>query len=373
MDLLAWKCWHDQHDDSKAMKFSHTPNIFTTALAEKLRSHPKRIVFTEGEDLRILRVAEHLVAEECVIPILLGDRDRIRALAVENDVSLQFVNVLDPSKSRELSRFAEMFERSSRARGVEMDHAAAEDIMARPAYFGAMMAQYGLVDGLIGGNQSLPASLFRALLQTIKPLPDVPRVFSAMILVAQHLQHFGREGVLFLADCGLITEPDSKQLASMAIETGKLARHYLGGRPQVALLSHSTKGSAMTPAAQKVAAATALAQVAAQEQFLEMDIDGELQADVALDPRASEVKLPDRKVRHSADVLVFPNLDAAHISLKLLQHCAGAQNYGQVIMGLARPAAQIPRTATEETIYGTALTVGYEAIKFHQLYPEGEV
>lgn len=353
------------------MKFSHTPNLFTSALAEKLRAHPKRIVFTEGEDLRVLRVAEHLVAQEVVIPILLGNRDRIRAMAAENDISLQFVNVLDPSKSRELPRFAEMFEKSSRARGVEI--VGAQEIISRPAYFGAMMVQYGLVDGLIGGNQSLPASLFRALLQTIKPLPSVPRVFSAMILVAPHLQHFGREGVMFLADCGLIADPDIKQLASMAVETGKLARHYLGGKPMVALLSHSTKGSALTPAAQKVAAATALAQAAVKEQFLEIEIDGELQADVAMDPRAAEVKLPDRKVRHGADVLVFPNLDAAHISLKLLQHCAGAQNYGQIIMGLARPTAQIPRTATEETIYGTALTVGYEAIKFHQLYPEGEV
>lgn len=353
------------------MKFSHKTNIFTAALAEKLRNHPKRIVFSEGEDLRVLRVAEHLVEQEVILPILLGDRDRIRALAAENDVSLKFINVLDPAKSRELERFAEMFERSSRARGVEIEDG--KEIVQRPAYFAAMMAQYGLVDGMIGGNQLLPVSLLRALLQTIKPLPEVPRVFSAVILVAEHLENFGRNGVLFLTDCGLIPEPDIKELASMAVETGKLARHYLGGKPMVAMLSHSTKGSALTPAARKVAAATALANTIVTEQYLEMVIDGELQADVALDPRASEVKLPDRTIRHSADVLVFPNLDAAHISLSLLQHCAGAQNYGQLIMGLARPAAMVPRTATEETLYGTALTIGYEAIKYHVLYPEGEV
>jgi phosphate acetyltransferase len=353
------------------MKFSHTPNIFTSSLAQKLRNHPKRIVFTEGEDLRVLRVAEQLIEQEAILPVLLGDRDNIRALAAEHDISLKFINVLDPAKSRELPRFAEMFERSSRARGVEIDDGT--EIVSRPAYFGAMMAQYGLVDGLIGGNQSLPVSLLRALLQTIKPLPDVPRVFSAVVLVAEHLEHFGREGVLFLSDCGLIPEPDIKELASMAVETGKLARHYLGGKPMVAMLSHSTKGSAMTPAARKVAAATALAQTIVKEQYLDLDIDGELQTDVALDPRASEVKLPDRTVRHSADAMVFPNLDAAHIALNLLQHCANAQNYGQIIMGLARPAAMVPRTASEETLYGTALTIGYEAIKFHLLYPEGEV
>lgn len=353
------------------MKFFHKTNRFTKSLTEKLRNHPKRIVFTEGEDVRVLRVAAHLVEQEVILPILLGDRDRIRALAAEHDISLKFINVLDPAKSQELARFGEMFERSSRARGIEISDGT--EIVVRPAYFGAMMVQYGLVDGMIGGNQSLPVSLLRALFQTIKPLPHVPRVFSAVILVAEHLEHFGRDGVLFLTDCGLIPEPDIKELASMAVETGKLARHYLGGKPMVALLSHSTKGSAMTPAARKVAAATALAQNLVLEQYLEMDIEGELQADVALDPRASEVKLPDRKVRHSADVLVFPNLDAAHISLSLLQHCAGAQNYGQLIMGLARPVALVPRTTTEETLYGTALTIGYEAIKYHVLYPDGEV
>jgi phosphotransacetylase len=100
------------------MKFSHTPNIFTSQLIDKLRSHPKRIVFTEGEDLRVLRVAEHLVELEAIIPIVLGNKERIRAMAAEHDVSLQFVNVLDPTTSRELPRFAEMYERSSRARGV---------------------------------------------------------------------------------------------------------------------------------------------------------------------------------------------------------------------------------------------------------------
>ncbi len=350
--------------------FSHEPNRFTSFLAEKLRSHPKRVVFTEGEDLRVLRVAQHLVELEAVIPILLGNREKIRALAADNGVSLQFVNILDPAQSRELPRFATMFEKSSRARGVDIGNSA--EIVARPQYFGAMMVQYGMVDALIGGNQVLPATLFRALLQSIKPLAHVPRVFSTMALVAPHLAHFGSQGVLFLSDCGFNPEPDVDLLAAMAVETGKLARHYLGAHPTVALLSHSTKGSARTTTAQKVAAATTLAQRAVREQYLDMEIDGELQADVALDPGAAEVKLADAKVRHSADVLIFPNLDAAHISLKLLQHCASAQNYGQIIMGLARPTAQIPRTASEETIFGTALAVGYEAIKFHEIFPDSD-
>ena len=248
-----------------------------------------------------------------------------------------------------------------------------EDIVARPHYFGALMVQYGQADAIIGGNQALPAAYFRALLHTIKPLPSVPKIFGVSILVGSHLKHLGSSGVLLLADSGLIPNPDVSELAAIAVETGKLAHHFLGRKPLVAMLSHSTKGSADTPDARRMVAATALAQAEVLKQFLEIDIEGELQADVALDPAAAEIKLPAAGIRPSADVLVFPNLDAAHISLKLLQHVAGAQNYGQLILGLARPAAQVPRTANVETIFGTAAAIAVEAIKFHQLYPDGEV
>ncbi|MGC4013960.1 MAG: phosphate acyltransferase [Luteolibacter sp.] len=346
-------------------------NAFTRHLIEALRRHPKRIVFTEGEDLRVLQAAERLVKEEAIAPILLGDRDRIRALAADNGVKLTFINIIDPPKSSDFQLFCQRVDNMARYRDMQIGDAA--EIVARPHYFGALMAQYGQADGLVGGNKALPAALFRALINTIKPLPSVPKIFGAMVLVGDHLKHLGGSGVLFMADCGLIPHPSVDQLAAIAVETGKVARHFLGRTAKVALLSHSTKGSALTDEARKMIAATAIAQEAVRKEYLDLDIDGELQADVALDPAAAEVKLPDAKVRQTADVLVFPNLDAGHISLKLLQHVAGAQGYGQLILGLARPAAQVPRTASVETIFGTAAAVGVEAIKSHQLFPDGEV
>ena len=234
------------------------------------------------------------------------------------------------------------------------------------------MVQYGHADGMIAGNNSMPATVFRAAMTMIKPLKEVPQVFGAMIMVAPHLKHFGRDGILFMADCGVIPEPNVQQLASIAVETGKLARHFLGRTPHVAMLSHSTKGSAGTNSAKKMAAASELARKMVRDGYLDMDISGEIQADVALDPSAAEVKLPDSQIREPADVLVYPNLDAGHIALKLLQHCGGAQNYGQLIMGLARPTAQVPRTVSEETLLGTAAIVGTEAIKFNDLFLEGQ-
>ncbi|WP_193214696.1 phosphate acyltransferase [Luteolibacter marinus] len=346
-------------------------NPFTDYLIAKLRSHPKRIVFTEGEDLRVLRAARRLVVAEAAVPVLLGNRDKIRAMAADNDISLQFINVIEPAKASDLGLFCQRYVKTERYRKVNV--ASPADVMSRPHFFGAMMVQYGHADALVGGNTTLPASLFRALIHVIQPMPGVPKMFGVMALVAPHLKHFGANGMLFLADCGLIPQPDVEQLASIAIETGKMAKHFLGREPRVALLSHSTKGSAGTEEARKMAAATALAVDHARRDFLEFQISGEIQADVALDPVAAEVKLPDAGNREPADVLVFPNLDAAHISLKLLQHCAGAVNYGQILAGLARPCAQVPRTATEETIFGTAAAVGVEAIKYHLLYPDGEV
>lgn len=343
----------------------------TRYLLDQLRRHPKRVVFTEGEDIRVIRAAARLVQEEVVAPILLGNRDRIRALAAEHSVSLKFIHLIDPPSASDFDLFCRRVENIARYRTIHLGDPA--EIVARPHYFGAMMVQYGQADAIVGGNQALPAAYFRALLNTIKPLPEVPRIFGVTILTGDHLKHLGGSGVLFLADCALNTQPDISELAAIAVETGKLAHHFLGRKVQVAMLSHSTKGSAATPEAQKMAAAASLARDVILKEFLEISVEGELQADVALDPEAAETKLPGAESRPAADVLVFPNLDAAHISLKLLQHVAGAQNYGQLILGLSRPAAQIPRTATEETIFGTAAAIAVEAIKFHQLYPDGEV
>jgi phosphate acetyltransferase len=345
-------------------------NSVTHYLLEHLRRHPKRIVFTEGEDIRVIQAAARLVKEEVVAPILLGNKESIQALAAKHEVPLKFIHIIDPPRASDFGLFCQRVENMARYRTMQLGDPA--EIVARPHYFGALMVQYGQADAIVGGNQALPAAYFRALLHTIKPSPNVPKIFGVTILTGNHLNNLGESGILFLADCGLIPNPNVSELAAIAIETGKLARHFLGRKAIVAMLSHSTKGSAGTPDALRMAAAAAMAQDEVRKQFLDLSIEGELQADVAIDPTAAETKIPAAEIRSRADVLVFPNLDAAHISLKLLQHIAGAQNYGQLILGLSRPAAQVPRTATVETIFGTAAAVAVEAIKYHQIHPESD-
>lgn len=347
------------------------PNALTKHLFAALKRHPKRIVFTEGQDERVIRVAAKLVEMEIVAPIILGDKNRIRAMAVSLGVSLKFVNVLDPRHASDLDLFCRRLEKLERYRGRVV--ADARELMSRPHNFAAMMLQYGQADGMVSGNQANPASIYRSLMNLIKKAPDVPKLFSVVAMVAPHLNNFGSEGMLFLTDCGVNPDPTVDELASFAVETGKLAEHFMGQSPRVAMLSHSTRGSMPTASSKKVAAATVLAKDMVRKQMLDMDIDGELQADVALDLAAAEIKLSDKRAEKSADVLVFPNLDAAHISFKLLEHVAGAQVYGHLLCGLSRPAAQVPKTVTLESLLGTAALVGVEAIKYREIYPDGEI
>ena len=329
-------------------------------LYDTLKASPKRIVFTDGEDERVVQAASLLVREQLVAPILLGNRQRVHAIADEAGISMDFINVIDPKHASDLELFESRLERVEKFRGRVV--ANPREMICNPHNFGAMMVQYGQADGLVAGNKSLPASVFRSISNFIKPMEGVPSLFGVVVMVAPHLQHLGSEGILLMADCGATPEPSVEQLASFGIETGKLASHFLGKPPKVAFLSHSTQGCMTTSSSQKMEAATSLAVDKARRQSLAMKIVGAVQADVALDPQAAEMKSMGEEVE-SADVLVFPNLDSAHISFKLLQHVGGAQHYGQLILGVTRPAAQVPRTTSVETLVGTAVLVGVEAIK----------
>lgn len=345
------------------------PDVFTAPLFETLKKHPKRIVFSEGEDTRVIQAADEIVRLGIGVPILLGNREKIKALASEMGAKMEFVKIIDPIRADDLDLFTERLVRIEKLKGVNL--ANPRETVSRGHFFAAMMIQYGQADAMVGGNQLLPASIHRALVQLVKPMPGVAHPFTAAVMVSEQLAHFGPGGVLYLADCGISDVPSVAELTNIAVETGQVAHHYAGRRVRVAMLSHSTMNSGASDSAARVRAATEAARAIVAKNRYEIEIDGELQADVALDPLAAEVKLPKMEQRPAADVLVFPNLDAAHISMKLLRHVGGATKYGQLVLGLTRPAAQVPRTVTARGLLGTAAAVGAEAIKYHQMFPEG--
>jgi phosphate acetyltransferase len=182
-------------------------------------------------------------------------------------------------------------------------------------------------------------------------------------------KRYGERGVMLFGDCAVIPEPTVEQLASIAVETGKVCRQLTGNKPRIALLSFSTKGSSQLPSPQRIAAAAALAKKQALDAGVEMEIDGEMQADTALLTDLAARKAPDSLVAGRANVLIFPDLNAGNIGAKLVQFLAGADAYGQILLGLTKPCAELSRGATEDDILGVAAILGVQAIEYRKLYP----
>jgi phosphate acetyltransferase len=241
--------------------------------------------------------------------------------------------------------------------------------MLKVNYFGAMMVAMHQADGLVSGTNEISGSVLRPLFQIIKVAPQRTTASSCMIMEVEDTR-FGNEGVVFMADCGVIPDPDVDQLSDIAVATAELARQLVGTRPRVALLSFSTKGSATHPSVGKVQAAAALAAKKARDKLLEADFDGELQLDTAVVPDIAQRKLPESPVAGRANVLVFPDLNSGNIGSKLVQHFARANAYGQILLGLDRPAADVSRGSSAHDILGVAAIVGVQSIAYGKLYPE---
>jgi phosphate acetyltransferase len=339
---------------------------FIETVFQKLKRHPKRIVFPEGTEPRVLRAAARFVKLQLGAPVVLGKKDAVEKVAADENISLDHIGIIDPALSSELPAFVKRLEKLKRYHDIGPKQAA--ELLTHPAYFGAMMVQYGQVDGIVAGARETASSSLRPLIQLIKPLPTTKSISSCMMLDLSN-KRYGERGVIFFADCAVIPEPTVDQLADIAVQTGTICRQMTGNKARVAMLSFSTKGSAHLPSPQKVAAATALARQKADEQGIEMEIDGELQADTALLADLAQKKAPTSLVAGKANVLVFPDLNSGNIGAKLVQHLAGAETYGQILLGLTKPCADLSRGASEDDILGVAAILGVQAIEFRKLYP----
>ena len=339
---------------------------FIGGVIEKLQRHPKRIVFPEGEEPRILQAARQFCALRLGAPIVLGDAARVRAVARDSNLSLDGIRVINPAESEDLENFAKRFHALRREKGLRATEA--REAMLQPNYYGTMMLAMHQADGVISGASHITSSLLRPLFQIIKVAPDIQTASSCMVMEVEDTR-IGENGVLFMADCGVIPDPTVDQLADIAVSTARLARHLLGVRSRVALLSFSTKGSASHPSVGKVQAATAQARRKAEQLSLEADFDGELQVDAALVPEIAERKLHESKVAGRANVLIFPDLNSGNISSKLVRLVGHANAYGQILLGLNRPAADVSRGSTAHDILGVAAIIGVQATDYQKLYP----
>src|SRR5438105_6432353 len=229
---------------------------FIETVFEKLRRHPKRIVFPEGHEPRVLEAAVRFAKLRLGAPILLGKKDEILIAATKSGLDIGRIGIIDPAQAQDLEVFCQRLEKLKRYRNLGPKDA--RDIIVNPNYFASMMIQYGQADGLVGGASVYPGTLLRPLIQLVKPLPNVDTISSCMMLELPN-KKFGDGGFMCFADCAVVPEPNVEQLANIAVLAGNALRQLTGVRPRVAMLSFSTKGSSKLPAAEKVAAAAALA------------------------------------------------------------------------------------------------------------------
>ena len=340
---------------------------FIGIVIEKMQRHPKWVVFPEGEEPRILQAARQFYALRMGVPILLGDQAKVRAAAEALKISLDGIRVINPATSEDLENFSGRLYRIRREKGLRQTEA--REAMIQPNFYGAMMLAMHQADGLVSGASHITGSVLRPLFQIVKAAPDIGAVSSCAVMEVEDTR-IGENGVLFMADCGVIPEPTVDQLADIAVSTARLARHMLGVRAHVAMLSFSTKGSSSAhPSIGRMQAATAAARRKAAQLNVEADFDGELQVDAALIPEIATRKLHDSQVAGRANVLIFPDLNSGNIASRMLQHIGRANAYGQILLGLNRPAADVSRGSSAHDILGVAAIVGVQATDYLKLYP----
>ncbi len=318
---------------------------YLKGLLEKAKLGNKTIVLPEGEDERILQAAHIVTEAKAVKVVILGDEAEIKAYFAKNNWSMDGITIVKPENSPKLKEYTELLYELRKAKGMTMEDAA--KLALNYNYFGTLMIKAGDADGMLSGANHSTADTVRPALQIIKSAYKDRSVSSALILVKD-------EQAYVLSDCAIIIDPTEKELCDMALASGETAIKF-GIEPNVAMLSYSTRGSGKGESVDKVRNAANMAKEALKlPEFAGkgIKIDGELQADAALDGVVAKKKAPDSDVAGKARVLIFPDLSAGNIGYKLLQRICGCEAYGPMLQGLNAPVNDLSRGALVEDIVG---------------------
>ena len=318
---------------------------FLERMKKAAKSSKKTIVLPEGEDPRTIEAAKKIVAEGLANLVILGDPDKI---------DVEGVTVIDPRSAEKHDEYAAAFAELRKKKGVTLEQARAQ--MDDATYFGTMMVKMGDADGLVSGACHSTANTLRPALQILKTAPGT-KLVSAFFIMCTDKAEYGDDGTLLFADCGLNIDPTADELSEIAIASAGSWEKYMGTQPKVAMLSFSTMGSAKGEVPTKVQEATELA----HEKAPELAVDGDLQLDAALVPSVAALKAPGSDVAGKANVLVFPDLEAGNIGYKLVQRFAGAQAYGPILQGIAKPVNDLSRGCSADDIVGVVAITAVQA------------
>lgn len=311
-----------------------------------LKKNPKKIVFTEGSDPRILEASSRLLASTFLSPILVGDPDEIAASAEESGFNIRGAEIIDPLNYDEFDEMVELFCELRKNKGMTPEKA--REILSQANYFGTMLVKMGKADALLGGATYSTADTVRPALQIIKTKPENTIVSSCFILVRPSAT--GENAVLAMGDCAINIKPNEDELVEIALELAKCAKVF-GVDPQLAFLSYSTHGSGKGEDVDKMRNAAEKAKKAAPD----LPIEGELQFDAAVSPRVARTKCPDSEVAGYANTFIFPDINAGNIGYKIAQRLGGFEAYGPILLGLNAPINDLSRGCNASEVYSMAI------------------
>ena len=313
-------------------------------LIDTLKKSPKRIVFTEGTDARILEASARLLAGTWLAPILIGNEAEVKAAAEEVGFNIRGAEIIDPATYPDMDKMVEEMVALRRGKMTADECRAA---LKKGNYFGTMLVKMGVADCLLGGATYSTADTVRPALQLIKTKPENKIVSSCFIMVRERV---GDNEVLAMGDCAINIDPTADELVEIAVECAHCARAF-GLEPKVAMLSYSTHGSGKGPTVDKMREATEKVK-ALNPDF---DIDGEMQFDAAVSPTVGQLKFPGSKVAGYANTFIFPDINAGNIGHKMAQRLGHFDAYGPVLLGLNAPINDLSRGCNAAEVYSMAI------------------
>ena len=311
-----------------------------------LKKNPKKIVFTEGSDPRILEASSRLLASTFLSPILVGDPKEIAEAAEESGFNIRGAEIIDPLNYEEMDEMVQLLCEIRKNKGMTEERA--RDILSQANYFGTMLVKMGKADALLGGSTYSTADTVSPALQIIKTKPQNSIVSSCFILVRPSAT--GENEVLAMSDCAINIKPTEDELVEIALESAECARIF-GIDPQLAFLSYSTLGSGAGEDVDKMRNAAEKTKKAAPN----LPIEGELQFDAAVSPRVARTKCPESEVAGHANTFIFPDISAGNIGYKIAQRLGNFEAYGPILLGLNAPINDLSRGCNASEVYSMAI------------------
>lgn len=325
---------------------------------EKIKSQVKEknrtIILAETEDIRTLKAASIVKKEGFATIILVGEENEINDLAKDNRIDISGIQIINPNTYKNFENLKNTFYELRKAKGMTLGEAE-KILLENKLYFSNMLVKCGYADGLVAGAIHSSADVLRPALQIIKTSSDSEIVSSFFLMDVPNCS-YGANGVFVYSDSGMVQNPTSEELAEIARCSARTFEKLVGEEPKVALLSHSTLGSAKHKDVDKVVKAVEIA----KKENPELKLDGEFQFDAAVVPSVAEKKAPNSKVAGQANVLIFPDLDSGNIAYKITERLAHAKAYGPITQGLAKPVNDLSRGCMEEDIVGVIAITAFQ-------------